>query len=52
MAFGNESAKELADQVWAALNRDNKVSLFVRTVELESGEADTVIINKHEEEKA
>ena len=52
VAFGNESAKELADQVWSALNEDNKVSLFVRTVELASGETDTVIINKHEEEKA
>lgn len=52
LAFGSESAKELADQVWSALNEDNKVSLFVRTVELASGETDTVIINKHEEEKA
>ena len=50
VAFGDESARELADKVWAALNGDNKVSLFVRTVDIATGEADTVIINKHEEE--
>lgn len=47
--LGDESAAELAEQVWAALNADNKVSLFVRTVELETGETDTVIVNKHRE---
>ncbi len=47
VAFGNESAGELAEKVWAALDQDNKVSLFVRTVDLESGTTDTEIINKH-----
>ena len=42
-------AKTLANDVWAALNPDNKVSLFVRTVDIASGETDTVIINKHQE---
>ena len=41
-------AETLADRVWAALNEDNKVSLFVRFLDLESGESDTVIINKNE----
>ena len=49
LAFGDESAQELANKVWAALNGENKVSLFVRTVELETGETETVIINKHQE---
>ena len=49
ISFENESAAELAQKVWAALNPDNKVSLFVRTVELDGGKTDTVIINKHPE---
>jgi len=47
VAFGDESAKDLADKVWAALNDENKVSLFVRTIDLERGETDTAIVNKH-----
>ncbi len=49
ISFGNETAGELAQKVWAALNKDNKVSLFVRTIELTSGKTDTAIINKHQE---
>ena len=48
VAFGNESAEELAGKVWTALNADNKVSLFVRTIDIASGETDTAIINKHQ----
>ena len=44
------NAKAMADEVWGALNADNKVSLFVRYIDLATGETDTVIINKHEEE--
>ena len=40
-------AKTWADELWASLNEDNKVSLFVQFIDLESGERDTVIINKH-----
>ena len=43
-----ENARDLADRVWAALNEDNKVSLFVRYHDIETGEDDTVIINKNE----
>jgi len=49
VSFGDDPAADLARKVWAALNQDNKVSLFVRTVELQSGETDTAIINKHQE---
>ena len=42
-------AATLAQEVWANLNEDNKVSLFVRYIDLETQEADTVIINKHQE---
>jgi len=41
-------AKTWADEIWTNLNADNKVSLFVRYIDLESGETDTVIINKHQ----
>jgi len=41
------SAKELADLCWNNLNEDNKVSLFVRCVDLETKEAQEIIINKN-----
>jgi len=41
------SAKELADLCWNNLNEDNKVSLFVRCVDLETREAEEIIINKN-----
>ena len=40
------SAEVLAEQLWEALNEDNKVSLFVRYTDLESGEYTQVIKNK------
>ena len=47
--LGNETARELADKVWAALDGNNKVALFVRTIDLVTGETGDVIINRHEE---
>ncbi len=35
------------DMIWANLNEDNKVSLFTRFIDLETGEEDTRIINKN-----
>ncbi len=43
--------EQLALQVWDALDQDNKVSLYVSFISLESGEADTIIINKHDQEE-
>ena len=40
------TAEALAEQLWEALNEENKVSLFVRYTELESGEYTQVIKNK------
>mgnify|MGYP007038450631 CR=1 FL=1 len=48
MAITAASASELADQIWQSLNADNKVSLFVRTIDIATGETDTVIKNKHQ----
>ena len=38
---------ELTSKIWNNLHEDNKVSLFVRYVDLESGEFDTRIVNKN-----
>ena len=40
-------ARALADELWPALNEDNKVSLFVRYIDLACGGHETVIVNKH-----
>lgn len=36
-----------ADMIWNSLNEDNKVSLFVRYIDIANGEYRTKIINKH-----
>ena len=41
------TASELADICWKNLNEDNKVSLFVRSVNLEDGQVEQIIINKN-----
>ena len=40
------NAEALADQIWNALNPDNKVSLFVRYISLADGSCQQVIKNK------
>jgi IMP cyclohydrolase len=42
-------ARTLAERLWDSLNGDNKVSLFVRYIDLASGGFDSVIVNKHGE---
>ena len=37
----------LTDLIWTNLNEDNKVSLFVRYIDLASGETETRIVNKN-----
>ncbi len=39
--------KEFADGLWANLDNDNKVSLFVRFIDIKSGKAESLIINKN-----
>lgn len=41
------TAEELAELCWNNLNEDNKVSLFVRSIPLDGGEATDIIINKN-----
>lgn len=38
---------EITRNVWESLNQDNKVSLFVRTINIHTGETQTCIINKN-----
>jgi len=35
-------------KIWSSLNEDNKVSLFVRYIEIESGKYETRIVNKNQ----
>ena len=39
--------KEFAESLWESLNEDNKVSLFVRYIDIETGKYESVIINKN-----
>lgn len=47
VAIGDESIDEFTKMIWDNLNEDNKVSLFTRYINLESGEEETRIINKN-----
>ena len=38
---------EFTAEIWNALNEENKVSLFVRYVDLSTGKTETRIVNKH-----
>ena len=38
---------ELTELIWKNLNEDNKVSLFVRYIDIESGESKTRVVNKN-----
>ena len=42
-----DSIDAFTDGLWNALNEDNKVSLFVRYIDLETGKTDTRIVNKN-----
>lgn len=43
--------EQLALKVWDALDEDNKVSLYVSFIERTTGESDSIIINKHDQEE-
>ena len=49
VAITAPNAEALAQEMWKNLNEDNKVSLFVRYIDLNTKETDTIIINKHQE---
>ena len=39
---------EFTERVWKALNEDNKVSLFVRFIDIATGNYETLIVNKNQ----
>ncbi len=43
-----ENLEDFAGKLWNALNDENKVSLFVRYIDIETGKAETKIINKYQ----
>lgn len=47
VSIDTNDADKFADKLWASLNEDNKVSLFVRSIELETGEYEDIILNKY-----
>ena len=46
-----DTPQELAAQMWADMNPENKVSLFVRYYDHKTGGWESVILNKHEEKE-
>ena len=42
-----ERRQSLCEKLWASLNENNKVSLFVRTITLETGNYEDTIVNKY-----
>ena len=45
--ISTDNIDEFTDIVWNALNEDNKVSLFTRFIDIETGKAETRIVNKN-----
>lgn len=43
-----DSARKLADEIWENLDPDNKIALFVRYTDRESGEREDVLVNRYE----
>lgn len=43
----NEDIDSFVERIWGSLNEENKVSLFVRYIEIETGEYESRIINKN-----
>lgn len=46
IGIGDEDIDSFAADVWKSLNEENKVSLFVRYIEIETGKYESRIINK------
>ena len=47
VAIGSD-IDEITDEIWNALNADNKISLYVRAVDLASGETENRLVNKNQ----
>lgn len=47
VALGSEDIDTFTASLWNALDSDNRVSLFVRSIDPQTGETQTKIVNKH-----
>ena len=47
LSLNNDDIDTFTNMVWENLNEDNKVSLFVRFIDIKTGEYETRIINKN-----
>ena len=47
VGVGNDDIDTFTNNVWEALNEDNKVSLFVRYIDIATGEYESRIVNKN-----
>ena len=47
ITVGNDDIDTFTEKVWNALNEDNKVSLFVRYIDIATGKTDSRIVNKN-----
>lgn len=43
----NDNINDFANKIWNGLNEENKVSLFVRYIDIKTGKTTSKIINKH-----
>lgn len=48
VALDEDDHNEFAGKLWEVLNEENKVSLFVREIELATGGYEDIIINKYQ----
>lgn len=46
--IGNDDLDTFADKIWNALNADNKVSLYVSYIDIETGNSESKVINKNQ----
>lgn len=49
VALGND-LQQLTDELWNSLNAQNRISLYVRLVDITTGEVQSRMINKHQQE--
>ncbi len=47
VGIGNDDIDAFTNKIWESLNEDNKVSLFVRYIDIATGEFESRIINKN-----
>ncbi|MCH5185163.1 MAG: IMP cyclohydrolase [Oscillospiraceae bacterium] len=47
ISLGNDDIDTFTDNIWSSLNEDNKVSLFVRYIDIETGKTESRIVNKN-----